>query len=92
MSEPAKQMISISVEQASAWAESCIHMNHHQTLIQRELAGKKEERALDLSERSRTRAWKLFNELIAAGAKKPDGYCEPDVQLRGFNSEGSVSP
>jgi len=47
-------------------------MNHLQTLVQRELAGKKEERALDLSERSRVRALKMFNELIAAGAQKPE--------------------
>ncbi len=76
MSEPEKVMISISVEQASVWAESCLHMNHHQTLIQRELVGKKEDRAMDLSERSRMRAWRLFNELITAGARKPEGYCE----------------
>ena len=79
MTEPAKQTISISVEQASEWAESCIHMNHLQTLVQRELAGKKEARALDLSERSRVRAWRLFNELVAAGARKPDGYREPNT-------------
>ena len=79
MTDATKQMISVSVEQASAWAENCIRMNHLQTLLQRELEGKKEERVMDLSERARVRVWKMFNELIAVGAQKPEGYCEPNA-------------
>ena len=76
MPEPDK--IIISVEQASVMAENCIRMNHLNTLVQREIAARRQERATELSERARVRAWNMFNELVSLGAKKPDGYCEPD--------------
>ena len=69
--------ITISVEQASAFAEACIRINHLNTLVQREINRSNYVRAVDLSERARTRAWTMFNEWIALGAKKPEGYCEP---------------
>jgi hypothetical protein len=71
-------MITISVEQASALAENCLRINHLNTLVQRDIKDGKHERATDLSERARTRAWTMFNELVALGAKKPEGYCEPE--------------
>lgn len=55
------------------WADSCLHMNHLGTLIQRELApNSQNERALDLIERARQRAWTLFTELRDVGAPMPD--------------------
>ena len=53
-------------------------MNHLNTLVQREIDGGNLERARDMSERARVRAWILFNDLIRCGAQKPEGYCEPD--------------
>ena len=75
---PEPEQITISVEQASALAENCIRINHLNTLVQREIAAGHQERARDLSERARVRAWTMFNELVRLGAKKPEGYCEPD--------------
>lgn len=60
------------------WAESCLQMNHHGTLIQRELRPTSENaRAIELTERARRRAWELFNELIVQGAEKPEDYEDP---------------
>jgi hypothetical protein len=59
------------------WADSCLHMNHLGTLIQRELAAGDSVRARDLAERVQRRAWDLLNELFEAGAEKPHGYQEP---------------
>jgi len=78
MSDPAEETITISLAQASAWVENCIRINHLQTLLQRELDPRKELRAVDLSERARVRAWNMFNEMIKAGAKKPEKYMEPE--------------
>jgi len=65
--------------QLTEWAESCLRINHLNTLIQREIAAQKLERASQLSHRAQQRAWKLLNEMFAAGASKPDGYCEPEA-------------
>ena len=70
--------IKISKALLSEWAESLIHMNHHGTLVQREIAAGNTERASQLAERARKRAWKMLNEMFQHGAKKPKGYCEPD--------------
>jgi hypothetical protein len=70
--------VTISRAQLTAWAESLIHMNHHGTLVQREIEAGNFERAADLAERARKRAWKMLNELFEQGAQKPEGYCEPD--------------
>lgn len=68
---------SVSIEQLTAWAESCIAMNHLGTLVQRELEAGDTARASELAERARRRAWVLLNDLFAAGALKPEGYAEP---------------
>ncbi len=60
------------------WAEALLHMNHHGTLIQRELQAGTIKRAAELAERARKRAWKLFNEMLEHGAEKPEGYSEPE--------------
>jgi hypothetical protein len=78
---PEPQTITISVEQASAMAESCLRMNHLGTLVQREIEAGDKARALDLSERARVRAWTMFNDLLRLGAKKPDGYTLPDESV-----------
>jgi hypothetical protein len=78
MANSEKEKIAFPVEQASAWAENCLRINHLNTLVQREIADGKHERAKELSERARVRAWTMFNEMIALGAKKPEGYCGPD--------------
>jgi transposase len=70
--------VKISKEKLTEWADSLIHMNHHATLVQREIAAGNIERASHLSERARKRAWKMLNELFECGAEKPEGYCEPD--------------
>jgi len=53
-------------------------MNHHGTLIERALDAGDIDRARDLAERARKRAWRMFNEMVAAGASNPDGFTEPD--------------
>jgi len=71
-----KEEVAISKDQLTEWAESLIHMNHHGTLVKREIAEGNDERALHLTERARKRAWKMLNELFELGAEKPEGYCE----------------
>ncbi|MFA6564378.1 MAG: hypothetical protein WCV00_20915 [Verrucomicrobiia bacterium] len=72
-------MITITIKQASALAESCLRINHLNTLVQREIAEGNHVRAKALSERARVRAWQNFNVLLRLGAKKPKGFCEPDA-------------
>ena len=61
------------------WADSCLHMNHLGTLIQRELApNAQNERAIDLTERARQRAWTIFTEIREAGARMPDWYVKAE--------------
>jgi hypothetical protein len=60
------------------WAESCLRINHLNTLVQREIDAGALSRAKELSERARQRAWTMFNEMLVAGATKPEGYAEPD--------------
>jgi len=69
--------ITITKAQLTEWADSLLHMNHHGTLVQREIRAGNNERALDLAERARKRAWKMLNELFEYGAEKPKDYCEP---------------
>jgi len=71
--------ITLSKSQLTEWAESLLHMNHHGTLIQREIDINNLERAAHLSERARKRAWKMLNEIFELGAEKPEGYCEPNT-------------
>jgi hypothetical protein len=61
------------------WADSCLHINQLNTLVQREIVANFLEPATHLSERARKRAWQMLNEMFDAGAVKPAGYCEPDV-------------
>ena len=68
----------IPMEQLAHWANECVSINHLHTLLQRELSGGSLERANDLSERARKRAWRMLNEMFEAGVPKPEGYCEPD--------------
>jgi len=68
----------VTPEQLTTWAESCLRINHLNTLVQREIASGSLQRAAELSERARRRAWELFNELLQQGATKPAGYTEPD--------------
>ena len=58
----------IAVSQLTAWAESCLSVNHLNTLVQREIEAKSYARASELSERARKGAWALFNEMLACGA------------------------
>ena len=70
--------VKIPRHQLTAWAETVLRMNHLGTLVQRELSRGDTERAADLVEKARKRAWILLNELFDSGAEKPDGYTEPD--------------
>lgn len=75
--------ITIPEELLTRWAESCLSMNHHGTIIQQELPKTAENaRALELAERARRRAWDLFNDLLHHGANKPENYCEPNDDAR----------
>lgn len=77
--EDDSELAEIPEDLLTRWADSCLAMNHLGTLVQRELSATREHaRAIDLSERARRRAWLLFNELVEYGAKKPEGYCEPN--------------
>jgi len=67
----------VTEELLTRWAESCLHMGHLGTLIQRELQpNEKNARALDLARRASERAFALFSELLENGAQKPDGFKE----------------
>jgi hypothetical protein len=69
--------VEISKQQLTEWAESCLRINHLNTLVQREIDTKSVARAKELSERARMQAWRMFNEMVAQGADKPKGYAEP---------------
>jgi hypothetical protein len=71
-------MTEVTTELLTKWAESCIRINHLNTLVQREISDRRLHRAAELSERARRRAWDMFNEMVAAGASKPDKYTEPN--------------
>ncbi|MET0014792.1 MAG: hypothetical protein ABW088_14170 [Sedimenticola sp.] len=71
--------IVISKAQLTNWAESLIHMNHHGTLVQREIEEGNYKRASELAERARVRAWRILDELFEYGAEKPKDYCEPNT-------------
>jgi hypothetical protein len=66
----------ITSDKLTAWADSLLHINHLNTLVQREIDAKSFARAAELSERARQRAWTMLNEMFAAGARKPESYCE----------------
>ncbi|MBR0797242.1 hypothetical protein JQ615_17770 [Bradyrhizobium jicamae] len=68
----------IGQKQLTEWAETCLRINHLNTLVQREIKSGTAQRAAELSERARRRAWIMFREMIAAGAAKPPGYTESD--------------
>ena len=70
--------IQLSRARLTEWADSLIAMNHHGTLVQREIDSGNYQRAAHLAERARKRAWKMLNEMFECGAEKPEGYCEPD--------------
>jgi hypothetical protein len=65
-------------EQLRAWAEDCLHLNGHGTVIQRALETGDINRARDLAGRAERRAWRMYCEMVAAGAKMPEGYRKPD--------------
>ena len=71
-------MTEVTHELLTKWAESCLRINHLNTIVQREIRAARLHRAAELSERARRRAWDLFNEMVAAGASKPAKYTEPD--------------
>ena len=71
-------MTEVTHELLTKWAESCLRINHLNTLVQREISDRRLHRAAELSERARRRAWDLFNEMVAAGASKPAKYTELD--------------
>jgi len=43
--------VTVSIEQLTAWADNCIHMNHLGTLVGREIEGGDRERAADCGSR-----------------------------------------
>jgi hypothetical protein len=70
-------MTQVTEEQLTRWAESCHRINHLNTLVPQEINRGDLRRAAELTERARRRAWDLFNEMVAAGARKPAKYTEP---------------
>jgi hypothetical protein len=71
-------MSDVTRDQLTTWADTCIRINHLNTLVQREITTGSLHRAAELSERARRRAWDMFNEMVAAGASKPAKYTEAD--------------
>ena len=71
------QVVELSKQQLTEWAETCLRVNHLNTLVQRELEASSPKRAAELSERARVAVWNLFNAMLGAGAEKPQGYAEP---------------
>jgi hypothetical protein len=71
-------MSDITHEQLTRWADSCLRINHLNTLVQREIRDGAKTRAMLFSERARRAAWDLHNEMIAAGASKPNAHREPE--------------
>jgi hypothetical protein len=69
--------LAITPEQLTRWVDECLSINHLNTLVQRDINANSLAGATELSERARTRAWRMLNEMFAAGAAKPEGYCEP---------------
>jgi hypothetical protein len=65
----------------TSWAENCLHINHLNTLIEREIDANNLVRARELSGRAQQRACKMLNEMFEAGAVKPEGYCEPEKKF-----------
>ena len=74
----------------TSWVDTCLHMNHLGTLVQRALKDGNIARAQDLSNRAQERAWELLNELFAMGASKPDLYAEPEAITHQFTELGVV--
>jgi hypothetical protein len=62
---------SVSQQQLTQWAHSCLRINHLNTLVQRDIAAGALDRDGELAERARRRAWELFNDMLRAGASKP---------------------
>jgi hypothetical protein len=77
----------VTTEQLTQWAESLLHINHLNTLVQREIAAKSLSSAADLSERARKRVWTLLNEMFAVGAAKPEGYSEPGTASKDIGDD-----
>jgi hypothetical protein len=67
---------SVNAGQLTQWAESLLHITHHNAHIQRELKAGNVERAADHAEKARIRAWRILNELFECGAERPEGYRE----------------
>ena len=68
----------IAEPQLSRWADECLHINHLNTLIEREIDGNNLRRARELSGRAQRRAWTMLNEMWDAGAQRPEAYREPE--------------
>jgi len=66
-------------EQLRAWAEDCLHLNHHGTIIISALETGDIDRARDIAGRTQRRAWQMYCEMVAAGAKMPEDFRKPDL-------------
>jgi hypothetical protein len=75
------ESIRVTKTRLTEWAESLLHVNHLGTLLQREIEVGNLERASDLAERARERAWRILNELFEHGAEKPNEYAEPKPNI-----------
>lgn len=64
-------------EQLRTWAEDCLHVNGHGTEIQRALETGDINRARELARRAESRAWRMYCEMVAAGAKMPEEFRKP---------------
>jgi hypothetical protein len=64
-------------EQLRTWAEDCLHVNGHGAEIQRALETGDINRARDLAARAENRTWRMYCEMVAAGAKMPDNFRKP---------------
>lgn len=67
---------SVTRGQLTQWAESLLHITHHNAQIQRDLKAGDVDGAVDHAEKARIRAWRILNELFECGAERPEGYRE----------------
>jgi hypothetical protein len=65
-------------EQLREWAEDCLHLNGQGTEIQRALKAGDINRARDIASRTERRAWRMYCEMVASGAKMPEGFRQAD--------------
>ena len=82
----------VTDEQLRTWAEDCLHVNGHAANIQRALESGNIARARELAARAERRTWRMYCEMVAAGAVMPDDYRKPTPLPPRQRSQESKTP